>query len=210
MKHLIFDFGGVRVLLDKARIVHNFARLGFDITPYLGTYRQAGVFSELERGTISIKDFCAEIRRLAGEEHAALLTDEAIIAAWQSYLTEIPLERLRTLERLRKNYRLYALSNTNEIHWRMGLDDLFRRDGKRFEDYFDGAFLSYELKMEKPEPALYRHIIDSLGGKGEDCLFFDDSIVNCEAAIACGLPARLAPSDGSWMQLFDEEGRLCE
>ncbi len=208
--NLIFDFGGVLVLLDKSRIIGNFARLGFDIRPYLGTYRQAGVFSQLERGEISVPDFCEEIRRLSGQADSSLLSDEAIIEAWKSYLTEIPLERLRTLERLRKHHRLFVLSNTNPVHWQMGLDDLFRRDGKCFEDYFDGAFLSYELQMEKPEPELYRHIMESLGGDAANSLFFDDSSVNCDAAIACGLPARLAPADGTWMNYFDEGGHLCK
>ncbi len=207
--NLIFDFGGVLVLLDKERVIRNFAKLGFDITPYLGTYRQAGVFSRLESGTISIAGFCEEIRRLAPQDCSARLTDEAIIEAWKSYLTEVPVERLRMLERLHKHHRIYALSNTNEIHWRMGTDDLFLRDGKTFSDYFDGAFLSYELHMEKPQPELFHHVLNELGGKADDCLFFDDSQVNCEAAIAAGLPARLAPADGSWMKHFDEEGELC-
>ena len=42
---LLFDFGGVLVDLDKQRCIEAFDRLGFDIRPCLGTYRQGGVFS---------------------------------------------------------------------------------------------------------------------------------------------------------------------
>ena len=43
---LLFDFGGVLVDLDKERCIRAFESLGFDIRPFLGTYRQAGVFSD--------------------------------------------------------------------------------------------------------------------------------------------------------------------
>ncbi len=206
--NLIFDFGGVLVTLDKERVIRNYAKLGFDITPYIGVYRQAGIFSRLESGTITVPELCEEVRRLADEKHRSRLTNEAIVEIWQSYLIEIPTERLRTLERLHRQHKLYILSNTNEIHWRMGIEKFFRADGKTFEDYFDGAFLSYKLHMEKPQPELYRHVLQTLGSDGADCMFFDDSQVNCEAAIAAGLPACLAPADGSWMKHFDEEGNL--
>ena len=52
VKYLLFDFGGVLVDLDKERCIRSFAVLGFDVRPYLGTYAQGGIFSQLESGRI--------------------------------------------------------------------------------------------------------------------------------------------------------------
>ena len=64
MKHLLFDFGGVLVDLDKQRCIAAFQELGFDITPFLGTYRQAGIFSQFERGEVNEQEFCQSLRNL--------------------------------------------------------------------------------------------------------------------------------------------------
>ena len=42
---LVFDYGGVIVDLEPTRCIEAFQRLGLDIRPFLGTYRQGGVFS---------------------------------------------------------------------------------------------------------------------------------------------------------------------
>ena len=42
---MLFDFGGVLVDLNRPRVEAAFDALGFDIRPYLGTYKQSGIFS---------------------------------------------------------------------------------------------------------------------------------------------------------------------
>ena len=59
----VFDFGGVIVDLRKTATIEAFDRLGFDIRPYLGTYKQGGIFAQLENGDITTADFYDEIRR---------------------------------------------------------------------------------------------------------------------------------------------------
>ena len=194
---LLFDFGGVLVDLDKQRCIEAFDRLGFDIRPYLGTYRQGGMFSLLERGAISVPEFCDEIRRMAGN---SALTDASIAAAWEQYLTGVPAERLEKLLELRQSYRVSLLSNTNAIHWEQSLRDFFNYKGLGIGDFFEEVFLSYELGVEKPAPEIFHIVAERLGAQPEDILFLDDSEVNCEAARNCGLQAMLAPAGGGWMQ----------
>lgn len=204
---LLFDFGGVLVDLDKERCIRAFDAMGFDIRPFLGTFRQAGVFSLLERGEISVAEFCAELRRLAKNPE---LSDEAIVEAWRQYLLDVPTERLELLLKARKHYNIYILSNTNSIHWDMARDGYFRYKGLEVEDFFDGVFLSCELGVEKPDPEIFRKVAEGIGRPAEEILFFDDSEVNCEAARQCGLQARLAPAGSVWLKYFDETGRLYE
>lgn len=203
---LLFDFGGVLVRLDRARCVREFRALGFDVTPYLGDYRQDGIFSRLERGEISVAEFCAGIREAGGL--SAQTDDEAIANAWRSFLTGIPAERLELLLKARRHYRVCLLSNTNELHWQQATQDFFRYKGLGANDFFDHIFLSFELGCEKPDPRIYHKVVETLGTPAGDILFFDDSERNCQAARECGLRATVAPPDGSWMRLFDAEGRL--
>lgn len=202
---LLFDFGGVLVDLDKQRCIQAFAELGFDIRPYLGAYRQAGIFSLLEQGKIGIDEFCAGIRELSANDE---ISDEAIVKAWEKYLVGVPAERLELLLKIRQHYPVSVLSNTNCIHWTQSCNDFFRYKDLEVNDFFDKLFLSYELGVEKPAPELYQKVIEGLGVPANEILFFDDSEVNCEAARQCGMQALLAPANSEWFKYFDENGKL--
>lgn len=52
---------------------------------------------------------------------------------------------------------------------------------------FDVLVWSYQLRMAKPEPAIYRHTLKELGTRPEETLFIDDRLVNIEAAEALGM-----------------------
>ncbi len=201
--NLLFDFGGVLVDLEPNRCVQAFAALGFDVRPYLGTYAQTGLLSRLERGEITVSQFCGEIRALSGNPD---LTDRQITDAWRSYLVGVPAERLDMLLRIARHYPLYVLSNTNPIHWEMAVNGYFLYQGHQFHDFFRRAFLSYELGCEKPAPAIYRAVQEGIGCPPGEIFFFDDSEENCEAARRCGFQARCAPAGGVWLDYFTPDG----
>jgi len=52
---------------------------------------------------------------------------------------------------------------------------------------FDVLVWSYQHKMAKPDPAIYRLALDQLGTQPEETLFIDDRQVNIDAARALGL-----------------------
>ena len=56
---------------------------------------------------------------------------------------------------------------------------------------FDVLVWSYQLRMVKPDPAIYRHVLKELGTQPEETLFLDDRAVNVEAAQALGMQAIL-------------------
>lgn len=201
--NLLFDYGGVLVDLDKQRCIRAFEALGFDIRPYLGTYAQAGFFSELERGAISVEGFCDKIREAAGNES---LSDTDICNAWKDYLTGVPAERLEMLLKIARHYPVYLLSNTNTIHWKMAEEDYFNFQGHTVDDFFRKKFLSFEIGAEKPSEEIYQAVIDGIGCEPSDILFFDDSDVNCDAARKMGLQARVAPANSAWLLFFTADG----
>lgn len=203
---LVFDFGGVIVDLRKTATIEAFDRLGFDIRPYLGTYKQGGIFAQLENGDITTADFYDEIRRISAQPQ---LTDEAIRTAWEAYLVGVPADRLACLRRVKKNYRTAVLSNTNPIHWAQAERDYFGTDGYTVTDYFDTLFLSCDLHVQKPDPAIFDRVTAEQGCAPGEIIFFDDSEENCRVAAAKGWQVRLTPAGGAWVtEAFDAEGYL--
>ena len=203
---LLFDFGGVIVDLDRPHVLESFRQLGMDISPYLGTFKQNGIFSQLEQGRVTIAEFCEALRQLS---QTSGVSDEAIVKAWESFLHKgVPAERLDMLLRIKQHYSVNLLSNTNAIHWRMAQDDFFRYEGRGVNDFFDHIFLSCQLGMEKPDARLFEKVIEGLQVPAADILFFDDSEVNCEAARQCGMQALLAPAGSEWLKYFDNYGKL--
>ena len=52
------------------------------------------------------------------EEVGRELPDEEIDRIWNSMLKEIPDYKFELLLKLKENYNLYLLSNTNDLHWK--------------------------------------------------------------------------------------------
>jgi len=115
IKNIIFDLGGVLIDLDIDRCLREFKALGVsNVEELVNSTHTAGVFSALEHGKVSPAEFRDEIRRLAGNPE---LTDAQIDNAWLSILLEIPQKKLDLLLRLNRKYRVFLLSNTNEIQF---------------------------------------------------------------------------------------------
>ena len=54
---------------------------------------------------------------------------------------------------------------------------------------FDVLVWSYQLRVAKPDPAIYRYALDRLGTRPEETLFLDDKAENVDAAAALGMKA---------------------
>jgi putative hydrolase of the HAD superfamily len=52
---------------------------------------------------------------------------------------------------------------------------------------FDVLVWSYQLRMAKPDPAIYRHVLKELRNQPQETLFIDDRSVNTDAANALGM-----------------------
>ena len=54
---------------------------------------------------------------------------------------------------------------------------------------FRDIVVSGQVALLKPEPAIYRMLLDRNGLVAQDCLFIDDSLPNVEGARAVGMDA---------------------
>jgi len=97
-------------------------------------------------------------------------TENPAMLAWQQRLKERGL-----LTAILSNMGDSVLENMKrEFHW------LSR---------FDVLVWSYQLRIAKPDPAIYRYVLAELGTRPEETLFIDDRAVNVEAALALGFQA---------------------
>lgn len=185
---LIFDLGGVLVDLNLIRCLGNFEALGFkDIDKLISKTHQSGIFENFERGEISGTEFC---RRLC-EFGNVSVGDSEIRSAWISMLSGIRPEKLELLRRLRSagRQRILLLSNVNEFAWDFCLKNYFERGGYTLDSFFDKVFLSYKMKLLKPDLRIYKNLLNEIGAQPRDCLFIDDSPSNCAAAESLGIRA---------------------
>lgn len=182
---IIFDLGGVLLNLDFNKTFDLFEKMGVpDFPAYFQQSHSNPLFAELEKGEVTPDAFYNAFRAATGIQ----ATYSEIETAWNAMLLDFRLESMKYLQLLQGQYRLFLLSNTNQIHleaFRMTYHQTFGNHG--FEDHFEKAWYSHELGHRKPHPSCYTHVLDLAGLHAAETLFIDDTFKNIEGAKAVGL-----------------------
>jgi putative hydrolase of the HAD superfamily len=181
IRAIIFDLGGVILNLDQEKTLRAFKRLGADLDMM---NLESTVFTDFETGKTDANGFRNEIRkRMKGPLHEQVIDD-----AWNAMLLDLPLSRIEIIESLKKKYKVYLLSNTNEIHFTY-LQQQLMKEGiiERWNNLFDKQFLSYQIGHRKPDQEVYRYLTNDISIEPRQCIFIDDSQVNIRAATQAGL-----------------------
>lgn len=186
-KNLIFDIGNVIVDIDYAVPVREFQKIAItDFSTIVSYSKQHHIFDLFEKGQISVSDFHNELRRFLRPE----VTDEQILAAWNSILLDYPAYKFDLLQKLKNNFRVFALSNINETHVKAIDKAVKERFGaKAFSDYFHNAYYSNEVGWRKPEKEIYELVITKENLIPAETFFVDDKPENVAAAKEMGLQA---------------------
>lgn len=187
IKNIIFDLGGVVIDLERQRAVNALQDLGIkDVNSLLGEYEQRGPFLKLETGEFTSADLYDLLLPLCHPD----TTTTDIRDAFEKFLVALPVERLQLIEALRnKGYKVFVLSNTNPIMYNHWITNAFRQDGKSVNDYFDGVVTSFQELTCKPDPQIFRNLVERYHLIPSETLMLDDSAANCEAAKSIGLNA---------------------
>ena len=200
IKNIIFDFGGVILNIDYQLSEKAFEELGFlDFKNFYSQAAQKELFDSLEKGLITPEDFRNEVRKLI---HRGI-SDSQIDNAWNAMLLDLPEERIKLLETLKTKYRIFLLSNTNEIHFdsfTSYIKNKFKRDD--FSEVFEKAYVSHKVKMRKPDAEIFEHVLAESKLKKEETLFIDDSIQHIESANKIGINTIFLKKDETILNLF--------
>lgn len=185
---IIFDFGGVVVNLNIDQCIQKINDLGVvNVEQFLSNYGQKDFFLKYEKGEISTEEFRNSIRNMA----SASLTDEQIDEAWCAFLVDIPKEKIEIIKELKKNFKLLLLSNTNPLHIEKSAVEALAPYNCSLNDLFDKCYLSYEMKMTKPNEDIFISLLNDAGVNAENCLFLDDGPKNIETANNLGFQTYL-------------------
>jgi putative hydrolase of the HAD superfamily len=184
--NIIFDFGGVLLNIDPQKAVDSFKDIGLhDVDLIKREYSSNGLFDNLEKGIVSPEEFRTQIRKYIVNG----VSDAEIDEAWNSMLLDLPYERLELLDRLKKNHRIFLLSNTNIIHWEAYMNMIQKVHGVCLSDFFEKDYYSHIMGLRKPDTKIYTEVIETEGLKAGETLFVDDMLANAEAARSVGMIA---------------------
>lgn len=178
IKNVIFDIGNVLTnyrwhdfMVDKGYTEEQIERLA-KATVYNAAWNEfdRGVYTEEEiyQAFIAADPEIEDWIRSVFADCSGLVTKRDFAIPW--------LEELKS-----KGYKVYYLSNFSEkakVECAEALD---------FIPHMNGGYLSYTVKMIKPDPAFYNLLLTTYDLKAEECVFIDDTPKNIKAGEELGI-----------------------
>jgi len=193
---LLCDIGNVLLQVDRQGTWQSLGQhLGASGTRVRELLAEHPIHRELELGLISPEEF---LRRMLQELHCpgALTLAQLRDSMGQSFSGNTRL--VECINQFRQHVRIILLSNTNAI------------DIPSIEEQFgllhwaDGAVLSYQVHLRKPDPAIYRYTIEHYHLQPDRTVFIDDLPENVTAARQAGLRAAVYESPGQVEHLLKD------
>lgn len=190
IKNIIFDYGNVIFAIDFRITQKALTQLGIpDVEDFFGHKGHGKIFDQLETGTITPAEFRAGIRVAANNP---ALTDQEIDGAWNSLLIGVPEKIHDVLLEVKKHYRTFLLSNTNQIHYDFIMDYLKKEYQVDNNDHlFEKAYYSQQMLKRKPHVEIFEQVINENNLIAAETLFIDDTPGHLEGARKAGLQTLL-------------------
>jgi putative hydrolase of the HAD superfamily len=197
---IIFDIGNVLIDIDYEVMIKEFTGIAtVDFHQILSYSHQDHVFDRYEKGQISSGEFRDTLRRYLRPG----VSDEEIDTAWNSILIHYPSSKFELLRQLRGRYKIFALSNINDLHAAaidVRVQEQFGAVDMR--SYFDHAYYSHEMGHRKPEKEIYQMVLEAEALDPARTLFIDDKIENINAAAALGIKVHHLTDRNALLDLF--------
>jgi putative hydrolase of the HAD superfamily len=182
IRAVILDYGEVLCYPPAPEAIDRMARI-FHVNPkdYAELYaRSRGPY---DRGDVTPADYWSTLAESVG----ASIDDEVIenLRRWDVEMwSSVNADMLEWADRLRTSGLKTAILSNMET-------DMVRHMRKTYAwlNNFDCQIFSCEVRLIKPDQAIYRHCLASLGVPASEALFLDDREANVEAARTEGLTA---------------------
>ena len=191
IRNILFDMGNVLIYFDRNLFMDRLGVAEEDKKLLMREVFLSVEWVRMDRGSMVEADAVASCcKRLPERLHEAA---EKLIAMWDRPILPIPgmYELIRELKE--KGYGIYLLSNASlrqHEYWP-------RIEASRF---FDGTLISADEGVIKPQPEIYRLILERFGLRAEECFFIDDVSANIEGAFYCGIPGAVFYNDVEYLR----------
>ena len=186
IKNIIFDQGGIILNIDYVLTENAFVDLGgIKFAEIYSQKNQSPVFDLYDTGKISSEDFRYIVKKELGLLH---ISDIQFDNAWNAMLLDLPIHRLEFITKLREKYKVFILSNANDIHMTEANKTFYKITGKNsLSSYFDATYYSHEYGMRKPNEDFFNFVLHEHNLIPQETLFIDDSKQHIEGAKKVGL-----------------------
>lgn len=182
IKNILLDFAGVIMNLNMKRDTESLLAAGLpDWKGCMENIPLRNVLLSYLNGLMTWEDFLPAIKPFCKAD----VTDKEIFDAMHDVLDDVPASRVEWILSLRKNYKVYLLSNISEDSWAI-CKERFEASGHTLEECFDNVFLSYEMQLAKPDERIYKAVEEVTGLVPIETLYYDDSAENIEAGHRLG------------------------
>ena len=199
IKNIVFDFGDVFINLDKEATFKRLKELGVNEF----TIELLELAKQYEMGMITTQEFVNTFK-----SHFPYISETDFKNAWNSMLLDFPLYRLSFLKSLAnsKKYRIFLLSNTNDLHISWIQKTWGRKLFSEFKNCFEKFYLSHEIHLRKPNKNIYEFVIESNKLTPEETFFVDDTEENTVVANKLGIKTwQINPNSEDVVDLFSKK-----
>ena len=191
IRNILFDMGNVLIYFDRNLFMDRLGVAAEDKKLLMREVFLSVEWVRMDRGSMVEADAVASCcKRLPERLHDAA---EKLIQMWDRPILPIP-GMYELIEELKaKGYGIYLLSNASlrqHEYWP-------RIEASRF---FDGTLISADEGVIKPQPEIYRLILERFSLKAEECFFIDDVPANIEGALFCGIPGAVFYNDVKYLR----------
>lgn len=185
IKNIILDLGRVILKINLDNTINSFKEFGFPEIDELDiVFSRYPFFREFELGLITGKQFFSGIRKATGKK----LPDRTIRDAWNSMIAGYIEDTIPLVKKLGRTYRMLLLSNTNSIHEREYNRQLMEEHGiKNLSMIFEKVYYSHAVHLSKPDPEIYKYVMNDSHLVAEETLFIDDILIHIESAAKLGI-----------------------
>jgi len=206
-KNIIFDYGNVIFEINFKRAQDAFQQLGIeDSERFFAHSNHHSLFDDFETASISPIQFRTGIRAAANNTN---LSDDEIDAAWNSLLIGVSANNHEVLMEVKNKYRIFLLSNNNEIHYNWILNYLkstFQMEN--YDNLFERAYFSQQMLLRKPNVNIFEQVIKENKLDPKETLFIDDSPQHIEGAKKAGLHTLLMNVHPTALKNFLQQHRI--
>ncbi len=181
IKLILFDLGNTLFYFSRDRSFRywsEISKIPFELIKE--RYVNDQEHKDFEAGKISEEAYAKHLGKLIGFEE---LSFEDFFVGWNAiYMENLP-HIQQVLDKLVENgYRIAALSNTNLSH-----EKVWKEKYQEMLSPFEKVFASHHMGHIKPEPEIYKKVIESVNLAPEEILFLDDMHENILGARTVGM-----------------------
>ena len=179
-KTIVFDLGGVLIDWNPRYLFDQLFNHDADKVSYFLTHICTSAWNlEQDRG----RPFKEAVEILSKQHPEFAEEISAYNTQWEQTIGGPINETVEILKQLRQaGYPVFALTNWSAEKFSI------TKPKFPFLNWFEGILVSGEVKLIKPDPAIYQLLFKTFNLDPKQCIFIDDSPVNIQASIAEGMP----------------------